>query len=191
MAKYSLCFGVLRAIVLLGSVTMNYTLLPMPQKKLESRQMDLLILSMVSQIGSMKVNHYLMTEEILGDGQSTWFSTTGKALAFIKYNDTLVQEYHLQYYAKHGAGSYPKEIDLKYPKPGTPNPVASLYISIINSQNSTALTVPIHFQDRHFEDDDRIFTQVNWLSDTELLVRAMNRVQALIPSYCRISKGFS
>lgn len=61
------------------------------------------------------ISDWVYEEEILGNGKSTWFSTNGNSLAFVKYDDTLVREYHLQYYASHGAeeSSYPAGIDLK------------------------------------------------------------------------------
>jgi dipeptidyl aminopeptidase B len=120
------------------------------------------------------ISDWVYEEEILGNGQSAWFSPTGKALAYIKYNDTLVQEYHLQYYMSHDADIYPNEIDLKYPKPGTPNPVAHLYVATGFDTSNASVPVMVNIG---FDDDDRIFTQIDWISDTTFLVRVMNRVQ--------------
>jgi hypothetical protein len=59
------------------------------------------------------ISDWVYEEEILGDGISTWFSPSGNSLAFIKYDDTNVKEYHLQYYMSHDADEYPAGIDLK------------------------------------------------------------------------------
>lgn len=51
-----------------------------------------------------------------------------------------------------------------------------MYISTgINLKSPT--TSEIQFGAKEFADDDRIFTEFNWISDSQLLVRAMNRVQ--------------
>jgi hypothetical protein len=119
---------------------------------------------------------WVYEEEVLASKQAAWFSTDGRNVAYIKFNDTNVQEYLLQYYAKFGETSYPKQINIKYPKPGTPNPVAQLFIAHLNAQRTRMESVPIDFGALDFG-EERIITEVDWISSTALLVRIMNRVQ--------------
>lgn len=123
------------------------------------------------------ISDWVYEEEIVSGPQSAFFSPNGKRIAFVKYNDTLVQEYHIQFYRKYGKTAYPREIDIKYPKPGTPNPVAHIYLSSINAETQKATTSMIDFGTKDFDDADRIVTQISWLSDDTVLVRLMNRVQ--------------
>ena len=73
-----------------------------------------------------------------------WWSQAGIIL-FCKINETKVQEVDMDYYTKQntnigmqyqqvgeskyeGVNQYPINTQLKYPKPGTSNPILSLYI---------------------------------------------------------------
>jgi hypothetical protein len=59
---------------------------------------------------------WVYEEEIFAAHEALWFSTDASKLAFIKFNETGVKEYHLQYYMKQENDSYPLETNLKYPK---------------------------------------------------------------------------
>jgi hypothetical protein len=50
---------------------------------------------------------WVYEEEVLARHEASWFSDDGKSLAFIKFNDSNVKEYELQYYSKFGENSYP------------------------------------------------------------------------------------
>ncbi|KAH6561437.1 hypothetical protein BASA50_005658 [Batrachochytrium salamandrivorans] len=124
------------------------------------------------------ISDWVYEEEVLGNGNALWFSPDGSHIAFIKFNDTLVKTYPLEYYAKYGATAYPKELNIKYPKPGSPNPVATLHMSTLSSPNITGHDVQIDFGYQGFADDDRLIVEVNWVTHNDtMLVRLMNRVQ--------------
>eukprot|EP00842_Homolaphlyctis_polyrhiza_P004652 jgi/Hompol1/5188/HPOL_004208-RA len=55
-------------------------------------------------------------EEVLAQSRAFWFSPDQSRIAFLKFNETLVKDYMLQYYAKYGESQYPKQLDVKYPK---------------------------------------------------------------------------
>ncbi|KAI8919633.1 dipeptidyl peptidase IV N-terminal region-domain-containing protein [Entophlyctis helioformis] len=121
---------------------------------------------------------WVYEEEVLGNNRALWFSPDGSHVAYIKFDDTLVRDYYVQYFAKYDDTPYPKQIDIKYPKPGSPNPTATLHIATPSATGSKGLSVPIDFGDEGFPDNDRIIAEINWVADNNtLLVRLMNRVQ--------------
>ena len=56
------------------------------------------------------------SEEIFAAHEALWFSADSTKLAFIKFNETLVKEYKLQYYMRSSKSSYPIESAVKYPR---------------------------------------------------------------------------
>ncbi|KAI8903622.1 dipeptidyl peptidase IV N-terminal region-domain-containing protein [Gorgonomyces haynaldii] len=113
---------------------------------------------------------WVYEEEILSDKQAMWFSDDGNHLGYLKFNDTLVKEYRLQYYERYDAKQYPAEIALKYPKPGTPNPFAQLFIADLQPFKTREINLDCF-------GPETVFTQVQWIRNQTLLVRCMNRVQ--------------
>ncbi|KAI8850047.1 dipeptidyl peptidase IV N-terminal region-domain-containing protein [Chytridium lagenaria] len=74
--------------------------------------------------------------------------------------------------------AYPKTINLKYPKAGSPNPVTTLHIATPSETKKSHRVVEIAFpSESMYPDDDRLIVEVKWLSDTTLFARLMNRVQ--------------
>lgn len=114
-------------------------------------------------------------EEVLESHDAMWFSPDGAYLAFIKFNDTAVNEYGFPLYEHETPrASYPTQINVKYPKPGYPNPIASIHItSVIDSSNST----DVLFSKADMFAGEFLITEVLWLTKEKLLVRFMNRVQ--------------
>lgn len=107
-----------------------------------------------------------------------WFCEDGTKIAFIKFNETLVEEYHLQYYMKDLGKSYPSDMALKYPKPGSPNPIVSFYISDLSDSSKPGYAHLVELEDpKLFTPEDTIITQVSWYTNESLLLRIMNRVQ--------------
>ncbi|KAI8805787.1 dipeptidyl peptidase IV N-terminal region-domain-containing protein [Cladochytrium replicatum] len=116
-------------------------------------------------------------EEVFGTHEAMWFSPDGKRLAFLTFNDTLVEEFRLQYYMQ-SVRPYPNEVLLKYPKPGTPNPTVVLHIANPSATDPSGLDLPVVFPpDDEFAPEDRLIVDVKWSGPTELLVKTMNRVQ--------------
>ncbi|KAJ3208491.1 hypothetical protein HDU67_006703 [Dinochytrium kinnereticum] len=119
---------------------------------------------------------WVYEEEVLSTQEAMWFSPDAKHLAFLKFNDTLVPEIQLQMFAT--KESYPKNIRLKYPKAGSPNPVVTLHIATPAETKASLRVAEVAFpSESMYPDDDRLITEVKWLSDTTLLARLMNRVQ--------------
>lgn len=124
------------------------------------------------------ISDWVYEEEVLMNNIAMWISPDDSYVAYLKFNDTKVQEIALEYYAKYGQEPYPTKVNLKYPKPGTPNPVVSLHIAFPGDSNNAKLSVSVNFGDVGFAEDDGLIVEVKWLSDNNnLLVRCMNRVQ--------------
>ncbi|CAO0801292.1 unnamed protein product [Mucor circinelloides] len=134
------------------------------------------------------VPDWVYEEEVFGTDYAMWWSPDSTHLAYLRFNETAVPEYHLQYYTASN-NSYPDELTIKYPKAGAPNPLVSLHIhslasgtSIMVTSNSTSnATVKAPASLIELQDDDRLITDVVWATDSSrhLLFKQTNRVQDL------------
>jgi len=70
---------------------------------------------------------------------------------------------------------YPKEVVMKYPKPGSPNPIATFHIYDLETPLSSQFGAITFEED--FSDEERIIAEVMWVGDDGVLVKVMNRVQ--------------
>lgn len=118
---------------------------------------------------------WVYEEEVLSSGSAMWWSPDGGFLAVGVFNDTMVEtfKYFLYGEAENPEYQYPKEVDLKYPKPGTNNPVVALRI-IDLSLNPTYVTVTAPTD---IVSDDHILQNVAWTRDQKLLITWLNRRQ--------------
>ncbi|KAI8997251.1 dipeptidyl peptidase IV N-terminal region-domain-containing protein, partial [Pilobolus umbonatus] len=128
---------------------------------------------------------WVYEEEVLGKNYAVWWSPDSTHLAYLRFDDTDVPEYHLQFYTQDS--SYPTESSIKYPKAGAANPLVSLHIHSV--ANNTTITVTeetkkdkllIHENEfKDFKQDDRLIIDVIWATTTHqhLLFKQTNRVQ--------------
>ncbi|KAI8372414.1 dipeptidyl peptidase IV N-terminal region-domain-containing protein [Blakeslea trispora] len=140
--------------------------------------------------GSPTVFHgvpdWVYEEEIFNKDYAMWWSPDSTHLAYLRFDDTAVPEYHIQYYTLNN-DTYPNEKSIKYPKAGSPNPLVSLHIyskltnttvSVTNSStsNDTLTTTTDSFE---FSEKDRLITDVAWATKTHshLLFKQTNRKQ--------------
>lgn len=75
------------------------------------------------------VPDWVYEEEIFAADYSLWFSPDGEQIAFLRSDETEVPTYEYPVYDEDDNGEvhpYPKEVVMKYPKPGYPNPLVSL-----------------------------------------------------------------
>ncbi|KAH6893534.1 dipeptidyl peptidase IV N-terminal region-domain-containing protein [Thelonectria olida] len=123
------------------------------------------------------VPDWVYEEEIFGGRSTLWFSPDAKYLAFLSFNETGVETFTIPYYMNNEklAPTYPRELELRYPKVGSTNPTVQL--SILNIASSDLVSVPIDV----YEPDNLIIGEVSWVTDTHdaLIYRAFNRVQDL------------
>ncbi|KOX79483.1 Inactive dipeptidyl peptidase 10 [Melipona quadrifasciata] len=79
---------------------------------------------------------WLYEEEILHRAEAIWMSSDGHMMLYASFNDSLVEEMHISWFGEGNKALYPDIRSLRYPKPGTPNPVVRLYIAdLANPKN--------------------------------------------------------
>ncbi|KAJ2477206.1 Dpp4p [Coemansia sp. RSA 2320] len=144
---------------------------------------------------------WVYEEEVLGSGASSWWSPDGKALAYLRLDDSKVPVFQYElFHPDNSSVVYPSDIRLHYPKAGASNPLVSLLVYQIgfgkDSGQAKAVSKasenadtdyhphPIVF-DKLFGPEDTIITSVAWLTDQhdQLIVHAMNRVQDYLKVY--------
>ncbi|KAK7983615.1 hypothetical protein PG989_011017 [Apiospora arundinis] len=121
------------------------------------------------------VPDWVYEEEIFSDKKTLWFSPDGLAVAFLSFNETGVETFTIPYYmdGQPVAPSYPKELQLRYPKVGTKNPRVTLTILDVK----TGKTHPVDIT--AYGPEDLVIGEVTWLTEKHdtLVYRAFNRVQ--------------
>lgn len=120
------------------------------------------------------VPDWVYEEEILGDRSALWFSPDSKYVAFLSFNETGVGTFTIPYYMDNQAVApqYPAELELRYPKVGTPNPTVQFSLLNVETKRQSALPVTAFGK-------DTIIGEVAWVTDghSAVIYRAFNRVQ--------------
>ncbi|KAI7861803.1 dipeptidyl peptidase IV N-terminal region-domain-containing protein [Spinellus fusiger] len=131
------------------------------------------------------VPDWVYEEEVFSTNFALWWSPDATHLAYLRFNETAVPEFHMPLYTASNA-SYPEELKIKYPKAGAPNPLASLHIYSLTSNTTIVATHITTETDQfsiantnEFKEDDRLITDVAWATETNthLLFKQMNRIQ--------------
>ncbi|KAJ2844910.1 Dpp4p, partial [Coemansia erecta] len=142
---------------------------------------------------------WVYEEEVLGSGASSWWAPDGRALAYLRMDDSSVPEFQYElFHPENRSALYPDSIRLHYPKAGATNPRVSLHVfrpdfggadAAAATKASDNPNTDFHPQQVTFDDpfsaDDILVTSVTWLTDASdrLLVYTMNRVQDRIKVY--------
>ncbi|KAJ6444854.1 dipeptidyl aminopeptidase [Purpureocillium lavendulum] len=121
---------------------------------------------------------WVYEEEVLGDREATWWSKNGKYISFLRTNETGVKEFPVEYFVSRPSGkrppkgeeAYPEVMQIKYPKPGSHNPVVDLQFYDVAKAEVFSAAV-----DHDFPDDNRIVNNVLWAGDS-VIVKETNRV---------------
>ncbi|KAK4137116.1 hypothetical protein BT67DRAFT_372326 [Trichocladium antarcticum] len=121
------------------------------------------------------VPDWVYEEEILGSNAALWYSPDGEYIAFLSFNETGVETFTIPYYMDNQktAPSYPRELELRYPKVGTKNPTVAF--NLVDTKQSGLSTVLVSA----WPADDLIIGEVAWVTDghDKVIYRAFNRVQ--------------
>jgi len=105
-------------------------------------------------------------EEEFAFSRAYEWSPDGKKLAWIRFDETQVPEYTLQYFNDH----YPDNYTYKYPKVGEKNSVVS--VLIYNLDKGRAVRVDVG------SDTDQYIPRIKWRSDSNsLCITRLNRLQ--------------
>ncbi|KAF4503827.1 hypothetical protein G6O67_008768 [Ophiocordyceps sinensis] len=124
------------------------------------------------------VPDWVYEEEIFGGRTATWWSENSRYIAFLRTNETRVKEFPVEYHLSRPSGThppageeaYPETRQIKYPKPGSPNPVVDLRFFDVVHQDVFSVDVG-----DDFARDDRIINNVLWAGN-QVLVKHTNRV---------------
>ncbi|WP_420317812.1 S9 family peptidase [Ekhidna sp.] len=107
-------------------------------------------------------------EEELYLTQAFGWSADGKKIAFIRFDETNVREYNLQYWNE--GAIYPQDYRYKYPKAGEDN--SEVQVRIYDLESKSTITADIG------EEKDIYIPRIYWTKDPNLLsIQRLNRLQ--------------
>ncbi|CAF0793607.1 unnamed protein product [Brachionus calyciflorus] len=117
------------------------------------------------------ITDWLYEEEILYQTNAIWWSPDNYKLAYIKFNDSMVNFYEFPNY---DGTPYGKINKIRYPKPDTPNPTARIYIYDTRIDSNIMLEIPNTIS---IDPNNCYIWSVKWLSENSLIVVYVNRRQ--------------
>ena len=85
------------------------------------------------------ITDWLYEEEILCQTNAIWWSTDSSKVAYIKFNDSRVNNFEFSMYDNSQYGNLHK---LRYPKPDTPNPTAQVLVYNTEIGDTLKLNLP-------------------------------------------------
>ncbi|UZJ54602.1 hypothetical protein CBS101457_003922 [Exobasidium rhododendri] len=138
------------------------------------------------------VPDWVYEEEVFSGDTAHWWSPDGKRVLYLELDETQVKTYSFPIYNPTNingkASLYPQSVNMKYPKPGTPNPVVSVYVYEVHTGRKYELTSPptpqvktdgIESQTADFAlraaGNDVLVTEVNWVNDRTVMLKETNR----------------
>lgn len=135
---------------------------------------------------------WIYEEEVNASSKMIWWSPSGSHFIFAKLNDTKVPDVDIDYYTKQnteigmqfqqadeskyeGVNQYPIKTQLKYPRPGTANPIISLHIYDIASKKV----------DEIVDGDDTlgpdyILYYAKWIDTNNFLMKQSDRTSSIL-----------
>ncbi|RDL38354.1 putative dipeptidyl-aminopeptidase B [Venustampulla echinocandica] len=125
------------------------------------------------------VPDWVYEEEVFAGNSATWWADDGKYVAFLRTNESQVPVYPLQYFVSRPSGKapepglehYPEVREIKYPKPGAPNPTVDLQFYDVGRGDVFEVKVA-----DTFPPDDLLITEVVWAGASgKALIRETNR----------------
>ncbi|KAM4626104.1 prolyl endopeptidase FAP-like [Discoglossus pictus] len=115
---------------------------------------------------------WVYEEEMLGSKYATWWSPSGKFIAYVQFNDAEVPDIEYTFY---GEEQYPRTINIPYPKAGAKNPTVKLLIAKVDDPNAiSTVQVPVP---SIISSSDYYFSWVTWILDNRVCVQWVKRVQ--------------
>ncbi|KAF5295430.1 hypothetical protein FQA39_LY13091 [Lamprigera yunnana] len=117
---------------------------------------------------------WVYEEEVFSTNEALWFSPDGKKLAYAKFTDTKVKIMTLPVYGEPGnlEFQYTKAVQVRYPKPGTNNPIVSLHVADLEANADLDLPPP-----PNLEKQEPILASVAWATPEIISAVWMSRVQ--------------
>ncbi|KAG0154297.1 hypothetical protein PDIDSM_1677 [Penicillium digitatum] len=138
------------------------------------------------------VPDWVYEEEVFAGNTGTWWSGDGKFVAFLRTNESAVPDYPVQYFLSRPSGkepppgleNYPQVRQIKYPKPGSPNPIVNLQFYDVEKNEVFSFEMP-----EDFVDDERIIIEIVWASGGNVLVRETNRESDVVKIFVMDTKA--
>nr|CAH7730215.1 unnamed protein product [Callosobruchus chinensis] len=121
------------------------------------------------------VPDWIYEEEVFASASAMWFSPNGTYLAFGTFFDENVTFFSYMQYGEPGEQQYPTVKSIKYPKVGSPNPIAVVYVYNFYTGQLVELQLPPNIDNKNI--NDYILFGLSWISDTEVVMISSNRVQ--------------
>lgn len=136
---------------------------------------------------------WVYEEEVYPHATMFWWSPDLKKLVYATINDTDVRGYDMDYYVKPSnkigmtyqsppdekvddVNQYPIRTNIKYPKPGTPNPIISLSLYDVNSGETSSIG-PLSDE---AVGKDFIIYDAHWINSNDLLVKVTDRTSTIL-----------
>jgi hypothetical protein len=117
------------------------------------------------------MSDWLYEEEILYQTDAMWWSPDSSKLAYIKFNDSKVEYYSFSMYDNSQYGHLNK---IRYPKPDTPNPEASVYVFNTEMGDTHRLLLPKIVSEKFKE---YYIWNIKWMGYNQIIVVYVNRKQ--------------
>ncbi|EGV60210.1 hypothetical protein PSN45_002042 [Yamadazyma tenuis] len=120
---------------------------------------------------------WVYEEEVYASDITMWWSPNGDKLGYLRMDNSDTPTFPIPYYVQEGYEDYPKMVELKYPKPGYPNPKVDVGIYDLNTNDARLLKLDTP------NIKDKLVTQVTWVSAQDVLVRISTRSSDLLEFY--------
>ncbi|OJA09345.1 hypothetical protein AZE42_08476 [Rhizopogon vesiculosus] len=132
------------------------------------------------------VPDWIYEEEVLSDNNALWWSPDSSKVAFLRLDETEVDEFRFPIYNPTGDSyaviPYTKDVVIKYPKPGYNNPLASLHVFDVAQYLERSETYPdadiytyeLTWEGR-FPVTNSIIMDVSWVGQSTLIVKEVTR----------------
>ena len=105
-------------------------------------------------------------EEEFGFSQGFQWSPDGQRIAFYRFDERRVKEFHMTMFGP----LYPESYEFKYPKAGEENSIVSIHVYNLESDKITSMDVG--------EEADQYIPRIKWTRDPEVLsIMRLNRLQ--------------
>jgi dipeptidyl aminopeptidase len=134
------------------------------------------------------VPDWVYEEEVFSDDVALWWSPDSSKLAFLVFDETLVEEYTFPIYNPTDDSDtvvpYTTQVTMRYPKPGYPNPLVSVHVfdleqflsdvELGTDPDPAEATLELEWVGRQ-PANESIITDVIWLDHGALLLKEVNR----------------
>ena len=134
------------------------------------------------------VPDWIYEEEVLAEDYALWWSPDSSKLAFLRLDETAVEEYKFPIYNptedSYSVIPYTEDVAIKYPKPGYNNPLVSVHVFdleayLSQSESATASVADEAVVDLRwsgsFPSNNSVINQVAWVDDSMLVLKEVTR----------------